>query len=56
VREVAGRARWLGQNPKGGDKPFSFSFQKFQRNFQMDFDFSFEFGSNYPIQKSNVAA
>jgi hypothetical protein len=56
VREKAGRAGWLGQNPKGGDKPLSFSFQNFQSNFQMDFEFSFVFESNHSTQKSNAAA
>jgi hypothetical protein len=56
VRKGAGRGRWLGQNPKGGCKPLSFSFQNFNRNFQMDFEFSFVFKSNHSIQKSNVAA
>jgi hypothetical protein len=44
-------AGWLGQKPKGEENLFSFSFQNFQSNFQMDFEFSFVIESNHSIQK-----
>jgi hypothetical protein len=36
-RKGAGRARELGQNPKGENELFSFSFQHFQSKFSNEF-------------------